>query len=158
MQKSLIHVISALFFLSLVAGCSNMKVDALKELAVLSTVYNVVFEDKPALDSDKVYARGFEIGSILSQELADNGRVVIKISVDNEHKKLMTENAVFYADEGRLEYDTVGESGKNLQEGAKILGFTGKTGLYWFKTKNKFNDLSGAALQQAQELYDSAFK
>jgi hypothetical protein len=142
--------------LAMTMGCASLTPDVVQDM-VLDKTYNVIFEDKPDILKNEVYANNVEIGKIVDKTLSSNNMVVVRISVKNEFDDLMTNNVVFYVSDGRLEYDTVGEAGKPLAEGAKILGFGGKPSLYLFKTKTKLIDISGAAVNKAEELYKRAF-
>lgn len=156
MKKS---VCFALILSIVAAGCSSLSMDTVKNLPIIDhKIYNVVFEDKPTITAKEVYAGTTEIGKVLDETAASGNLTVIKISVQNEHEHFMRSNVVFYVSEGRLELDTVGDIGESLSEGAKILGFTGKTGLYWFKTKSKVKSLSDSAKSEAEDLYNRAFK
>jgi ribosomal protein S28E/S33 len=149
----------ALILSIVAAGCSSLSMDTVKNLPISDhKLYNVIFEDKPTITAKEVYAGTTEIGKVLDETAASGNLTVVKISVQNEHEHFMRSNVVFYVSEGRLELDTVGDIGEALSEGAKILGFTGKTGLYWFKTKSKVKSLSDSAKSKAEELYNRAFK
>jgi len=148
--------IIVLIALTMAVGCASLTPDVVKEI-ILDKTYNIVFEDKPDILKNEVYANGIEIGKVVDKTLASNNMVVVKISVKNEYDALMKDNVVFFVSDGRLEYDKVGEEGKPLAEGAKILGFTGKTSLYIFKTKSKVKNLAGDAMNKAEELYNNAF-
>ncbi|OQY56622.1 MAG: hypothetical protein B6245_18080 [Desulfobacteraceae bacterium 4572_88] len=135
-------------------GCTSMTLENVKDAPVIThKIYNVIFENKPEILKKEVHARGFEIGKVLSETLGAGDIVVVKISVLNEYDHLIKHNTVFYVSDGWLEYDTVGEHGETVSEGAKLLGFTGKTALYWFKTKHKMKDLSDEAKKKIEELY-----
>lgn len=156
MKKS---VLIAVILSIVAAGCSYLSMGTVKNIPVIDhKIYNVIFEDKPTVTTKEVYAGTVEIGKVLSEAGASDNLTVIKISVQNEHDDLMKSNVVFYVSDGRLELDTVGDTGEPLSEGAKILGFAGKTGLYWFKTKSAVKSVSGAAASKAEELYNRAFK
>jgi ribosomal protein S28E/S33 len=149
----------ALILSIVAAGCSSLSMDTVKNIPIIDhKIYNVIFEDKPTITAKEVYAGTTEIGKVLDETAASGNLTVVKISVQNEHEHFMRSNVVFYVSEGRLELDTVGDIGEALSEGAKILGFTGKTGLYWFKTKSKVKSLSDSAKSKAEELYNRAFK
>lgn len=149
------HIACALLIcITMTLGCSSMTLENVKDAPVIThKVYNVIFENKPEIVKKEVHARGFEIGEVLSETLGSGDIVVVKISVLNEYDHLIKHNAVFYVSEGRLEYDIVGEHGELVSEGGKLLGFTGKTALYWFKTKHKMKDLSDAAKEKIEALY-----
>jgi len=148
--------IAVLISLTMAVGCATLTPDVVKEI-ILDKTYNIVFEDKPDILKNEVYANGIEIGKVVDKTLASNNMVVVKISVKSEYNDLMKDNVVFFVSDGRLEYDKVGEEGKPLAEGAKILGFTGKPSLYIFKTKSKVKNLAGDAMNKAEELYNKAF-
>jgi len=123
--------------------------------------YYVVFEDRPVILNEKVFSEGFEIGKIESQKLkqADNGSmmIILEISIEKEYENLMKDNVVFYVDNGKLVYDTIGDTGEPLSRKSKILGFKGKTAWYIFKAKNKLKNLSEITVKKAEELYNKAF-
>ncbi|HAO20981.1 MAG: hypothetical protein BWK80_07640 [Desulfobacteraceae bacterium IS3] len=155
MKRSLIAL---LIFMAMTAGCSRLSPEGVN-LPVFDKIYYVVFEGKPELSKGTVYyGDALEIGKILSQQPGANNLYVAKISILNKYNDMMKDTAVFYAGDGKMMYDSVGEVGKPLTEGAKILGFTGKTGVLWFKTKSKVKSLSEAAVNKAQDLYNKAGK
>jgi len=117
-------------------------------------IYEVVFEDRPEIVKKEIYARGAEIGNIISEMPIPENANVIKIAVQSKHRHLMKSNTVFYLSYGRIDYEALEESGSPLAEGAKILGFDGIASLYLFKTETKAENLSDAAIRKAQELYD----
>ncbi len=79
--------------------------------------------------------------------------VVITIKITNKYKELIKDNGVFYVDEGKLIYETVGDSSSLLQPKSKILGFATKTDFLWFKTKYVLKDFTKTAINKAEELY-----
>ncbi len=135
------------------AGCATQS-PMNTPLPEFDKVFYVMFEDNPELASNDIYLKGMKIGDIISQKSAGEDVHVAKISIDPKYDDLMKDNVIFMVDDGRLEYDTVDEEGQDLNEGAKILGFTGKTSLYWFRTKNKVRNVSNAAVEKAEELYN----
>lgn len=138
-------------------GCATTTPDKMREL-VFDKIYYVVFEGKPKIVNDKVwYGETMEIGKILDQK-PSNDLFVATISIYYKHNDLMKDNVVFYVSGDKLTYETVAETGKPLEEGAKILGFTGKTSLWMFKTKSAIKNFSDAAMTKAQELYNKAIK
>lgn len=143
-----------LLSITMILGCSTLSLENVKDIPVFTKTYYVVFEDKPNVTNEGVYANDFEIGKIASQKPGSEEMVIITISVQNEHNHLMKDNVVFYVANGRLEYDTVGDTGTPLSEGAKMLGFSGKTALYFFKTKYTIKNISNTAVDKAEELYN----
>lgn|GEM_PF-645526 len=145
-------------FLAMSFGCTSLTPESVREILMDKTYY-VVFEKEPGITDKGVYAeavqKGLQIGSVQSQTPGAAGLMLVKISVKNEHDGMMKDNVVFYVSGHRLEYETVGDSGKPLSEGAKLLGFNGKPSLYWFKTKTKVKSISDAAVSKAQELYEA---
>ena len=79
-----------------------------------------------------------------------------KFSIDHEHDDLMKTSTVFYHADGKLVHTQLEEGGDPLEEGDKVLGFTGKTQLYWHKTKSAIQGVTKATISKAQELYKSA--
>ncbi|MCP4107976.1 MAG: hypothetical protein GY749_20935 [Desulfobacteraceae bacterium] len=156
MKKSFVLV---LVLVAIAVGCSTLTMDTVKDVSVdVDKVYNVIFEKKPPMVKEGIFSKDIEIGKVLSQQLAADNMAIAKISVKKEYASLMKSNVVFYVKDGRLEYEKIGEQGELLSEGAKILGFPGKTSLTWFKTKNKVKNLSNAAVDKAEELYNKAVK
>ncbi len=149
----------AVVLLTVAVGCSTLTMETVKDIPIaVDKVYNVIFEKKPAMVKEAIYSKDIEIGKVLTQQLAADDMAIAKISIKNEYTSLMKSNVVFYVSDGRLEYETVGEKGEPLSEGAKILGFPGKSSLTWFKTKSKVKNLSNAAVDKAEKLYNKAVK
>ncbi len=117
--------------------------------------FYVLFEEKPELESDRVYSKEFEIGRVISRTLNEENLVAVKVRVPEEHREMIRDNGVFYISDGRLTYDTLSGTGTPLEEGGKLLGFSSKTALLWFKTKNKVRSMSREAMEKAEELYDA---
>ncbi|MEE9337900.1 MAG: hypothetical protein V3U87_07450 [Methylococcaceae bacterium] len=59
---------------------------------------------------------------------------------------MILSNTVLVVIDGRLKTDTVGKTCEPLSEGERLLGFTGKTKLLWFKTKPNASGLSKGQL------------
>jgi len=118
-----------------------------------SPVYYVLFEEKPDLDDQLVYARGIQIGRIMSDALGESDVVEVKVSITKKYSDRIKENVVFVVDDGKLELDAIGETGAPLPENSRILGFESTTALAWFKTKNKFKEISDQASNKLDELY-----
>lgn len=147
-------LLGVLISISLICSCASLTMDNVKAIPVFQKTYYVVFEDKPEIADEGVYASEFKIGKVSSQEPGPEGMVIAKIAVQNEHADLIRDNVVFYISEGKMTLETVGENGKPLEEGAKILGFTGRASLTWFKTKNAVSNISNAAFNKAEKLYN----
>ncbi len=147
-------LVLAFFPVMVMMACSPLTMENVRDIPVFQKMFYVVFEKKPEITDKGVYASDFEIGSISSQNPGPDNMVIAKIFVQNEHADLIRDNVVFYVSEGKLMLETVGESGTPLKEGDKLLGFKGKTSLYWFKTKNKVKNASNAAVNKARELYN----
>ncbi len=150
-------VLSGLLVLLSLTGCATMSPDDIKNIPVFDKIYYVIFEGTPTIsDPDIRYGETLTIGRVLDQKPGGNNLLVARISIPPAYTDIIKKSTVFYANDGKLYYDTVGESSEVLPEGGKILGFTGKTGLYWFKTKNKLKTTSDTVINKAQELYNSA--
>ncbi|MFP4347441.1 MAG: hypothetical protein ACOCWY_00075 [Thermodesulfobacteriota bacterium] len=145
-------------FLLLPAGCATISPDRIDRLPEFDKVYYVVFEDEPKLDTEDIYLKGMKIGNIISQKEGPDDLHVMKISIQAKYEELMMDNVAFLVSDGRLEYETVADEGDPLDEGAKLLGFHGRTGLYWFKTKSTVKSASKAAMEKAEELYYKTVK
>lgn len=116
-------------------------------------VFYVMFEKKPALFDQTVYFKGSEIGRIISQQFGNLTITRLTIEIKSEHMEMMTSNAVFYTSGGKLNYATIENYGAPLPPLSKVLGFSSKGSIYWFKAKNLLNRSSDAALIRAIELY-----
>jgi hypothetical protein len=133
------------FFLS---ACLSM--DTVTSLA--EPQYQVVFDEKPAITQETVFADGYEIGKVLSQKLVAKDRVVTTVSIKRDHTNMMQRNTVFYVTGGHLELDQVGEDSTPLKTDESVLGFTSKASLLAFKFKNKFKNVAEEAFNKAQKL------
>lgn len=138
-------------------GCSWVS-EKIKETHLMDRdkIYEVVFEDKPELVKKEIYARGVEIGKIISETSSPENITLVKIAVQSKYNQLMKSSTVFYASYGRMDYDSLDEDGTPLSEGSIILGLNGQTSLYMFKTKSKLKNLSDAAIRKAEALYKKA--
>ena len=156
MKRSVCLMICA--FLLLPAGCATMSPDRIDQIPEFDKVYYVVFENNPKLNSDDIYLKGLNIGEVISQKEGPDDLQVMKISIHEKYNELMMDNVAFLVSDGRLEYETISDEGAPLDEGAKLLGFHGRTGLYWFKTKSTVKNASQAAMEKAEELYYKTVK
>ena len=135
-----------------------MSPDRIDQIPEFDKVYYVVFENNPKLNSDDIYLKGLNIGEVISQKEGPDDLQVMKISIHEKYNELMMDNVAFLVSDGRLEYETISDEGAPLDEGAKLLGFHGRTGLYWFKTKSTVKNASQAAMEKAEELYYKTVK
>ncbi|MCH9698649.1 MAG: hypothetical protein K0U68_11145 [Gammaproteobacteria bacterium] len=117
-------------------------------------VYNVVFEGHPEITDDRLMSASGQIGEILKQTPVGEDNTVAKISVKEEYTDSIRSNTVFVVTDGHLQTDAFGEAGQPAEEGDRLLGFTSKAKLLWFKTKSKVTGLSQAAKNKAELLYN----
>ncbi len=138
-------------------GCSWVS-EKIRETHIIDKdkIYEVVFEDRPEIVKKEIYARGVELGKIISETSTPENTAIVRIAVQSKHSHLMKSNTVFYLSYGRMDYDALEDGGNPLPEGSKILGFDGIASLYLFKTKNNAENLSDAAIRKAQELYEKS--
>lgn len=151
MKKFLIPCLIALLTLS---GCASNNV---KETAIpQDKIYNVIFEGDPEITDKRVLSAGVQIGDVLVETPSSSDLTVVKISIKEAYTPQIRSNTVFVVENGYLKTDKVGETAEPVSEGARLLGFTGKTKLLWFKTKAKISGISKAAKNKAAELYNKA--
>lgn len=148
----------ALWIAALVSGCANFSAESVVELPDFDRVYYVIFQENPGLKNDGIFLESMKIGKVIGHKPVDEGLSVAKISIDSKYAELMRDNVVFVVADGGLEYETVGDPATRLGEGAKVLGFSSRTGLYWFRTRNRFRSLSRAAMEKAEALYERSLK
>jgi len=156
LKMKLKQSISVIFFFLLFFGCSPEHEDKKVLIYNKDKVFYVIFNDKLEITTNDIYSNGFRIGEILSQELDDNNDVVTKISINGDYKKLMKSNTIFYVSDGVLEYDTVGDEGKLIKEGSKLLGFNGKSSMYLYKARNKSEQLFEKVKTEGGEFFEKA--
>ncbi|MEE9397822.1 MAG: hypothetical protein V3V31_12500 [Methylococcales bacterium] len=145
-------VMSMVVFLTL-AGCASKDI---KETAIpQDKIYTVIFEGDPKIIDKQVRSSSdIIIGDILQETPNGSDLTLVKISIEEAHTPMIQSNTVFVATDGYLKSDTVGKMGEPVSEGGRLLGFTGKTKLLWFKTKAKVSGLSKATKNKAAELYN----
>lgn len=148
----------ALLAVMLAAGCTPFSTESVTELPDFDRVYYVLFQDDPGLASDRIFMKALEIGKVIGLKPTQQGVKVAKISIDAKYADLMRDNVVFMVEDGRLEYEPVGDNGAPLGEGGKILGFSSRTGFYWFKAQNSVRGMSRAAMEKAEELYNRSLE
>ena len=149
-------MITGILFIITFFGCSPDNEEKKVLIYNEDKVFYVIFDDKLDIQTNDIYSNGFKIGEVLSKELDDNNDVVTKISIHNKYKNLMKSNTIFYVSDGVLEYDTVGDEGRLIKEGSKLLGFNGKASMYLYKAKNKGEQLFEKAKTEGGEFYDKA--
>lgn len=151
-----ILVMSLFVFLTL-SGCASKST---KQAAIpQDKIYTVIFEGDPEITDKRVLsASGTKIGDILLETPSSSDLTLVKISIEEAHVPQILSSTVFVVTKGYLQSDTVGDAGKPVSEGARLLGFTGKTKLLWFKTKAKVSGLSTATKNKAAELYNKVAK
>ena len=118
-------------------------------------VYFVMFENAPNLFDSRVYSNGVSVGEIVDAGTAGNGVTLLAIVVDGEYKELMKDSTAFYVSSGRLTHAPLAGFGNPVGPGAKLMGFSSRLGMGWFKTKNLMTQTSRAASGRAQELFDA---
>lgn len=109
-----------------------------------------MFEGKPPLTTPAVYYQGVQIGEIVAARTGFGNIIELKVTVSNEYRDLMTEEAVFYPTAGHLEYNQLSPAGGSLEEGAAVLGFPSKLSYTWYRVKTALS--SRKAAEKAQEL------
>ncbi len=138
------------------SGCSSKNA---KEAAIpQDKIYSVVFEGDPEITDQRVMSGGIQIGDVLLETPSGSDLTVVKISIKEAYTPQILSNTVFVVENGYLKTDKVGESTEPALEGDRLLGFTGKTKLLWFKTKAKVSGLSKAAKSKVAELYNKLAK
>lgn len=154
-MKNILVMISLVTFLTL-SGCGGKNVQ--KVAIPQDKIYSVVFEGDPKITDKRVISStGSQIGDILL-ETPSSDITVVKVLIKEEYTPLILSNLVFVAVDGYLKADAIGDMGEPVAEGGRLLGFTGKTKLLWFKTKAKVSGMSKAAKNKATELYGRVTK
>ena len=138
-------------------GCASTSNTAVIEDVETDKIYNVVIEGKPELTGKVKNESNVAIGEILTSKASNSGVTVAKVSIDYDYDELIKTNSVFYASDGDLIHTPLNDDdGESLEEGDKVMGFTGKTQLYWHKTKSAIKGATNATVSKAQSLYKSA--
>jgi hypothetical protein len=140
-----------LFAFLTLAGCGGKNVQ--EATIPQDKIYSVIFEGDPDLTDKRVVSSVGTIGDILVETPSGSDLTVVKISIKEQYTDSINSNTVFVATKGYLKTDSIGQAGEPVAEGGRLLGFTGKTKLLWFKTKAKVSGLSTAAKNKAAELY-----
>jgi len=149
-------VMSLFVFLTL-SGCASKNVN--EAVIPQDKIYSVIFEGNPEITDKRIMSSsGTQIGDVLLETPGNSNLTQVKISIKEEHMALIQSNTVFVVNNGYLKTDIIGKTGEPLSEGERLLGFTGKTKLLWFKTKAKVSGLSQAAKNKAEALYQKATK
>ncbi len=138
-------------------GCATTSSTTVVEEIQTDKIYNVVIEGKPELTGDVKNESNVVIGEVLTNKTSSSGVTVAKISIEQEYDEIIQTNSVFYANDGDLVHTKLNDDeGEALEEGDKMMGFTGKTQLYWHKTKSAIKGATNATISKAQELYKGA--
>jgi len=147
------YLLISIFAILTLAGCASK--NDVNEIAIpQDKIYVIIFEGNPKITDKRVMSSSnIQIGDVLIQTPSASDLTVIKVSIKEAYTQLIRTNTVFVASDGYLKYDQVGETGAPLAEGGRLLGFTGKAKLLWFKTKSKVTGLSQAAKNKAEQLY-----
>lgn len=149
------NLLIGLFTLLSLAGCAAKK--DLRQVSIpQDKIYSVIFEGQPNIADKKLMSANVQIGDVLQQTPNGTDLTVVKVSVQEDYTPTIQANTVFVVSDGHLTYDTVGEGSEALPEGGRILGFTSKAKLIWFKTKSKMTGLSQATKEKAEQLYKQA--
>ena len=143
MRRSVI--LSVLFAMILATGCQDKK----------GNVFFIMFESAPNLFENGVYANGVGIGEIVEKTTAGNGVTRLAIVLNGESRDLLKDSSAFYVSTGRLVHTSLAGFGNPVEPGAKLMGFSSRMGVGWFKTKNLMTQTSRAAAKRAQVLFDA---
>jgi len=143
MRRSVI--LSVLLALILATGCQEKK----------GNVFFIMFESAPNLFENGVYANGVGIGEIVEKTTAGNGVTRLAIVLKGESRDMLKDSSAFYVSTGRLVHISLAGFGNPVEPGAKMMGFSSRMGVGWFKTKNLMTQTSRAATKRAQELFDA---
>jgi len=138
-------LLSILLALLVATGCQEKK----------GNLFFIMFESTPTLFENGVYANGVAIGEIVENATADNGMTRLAIEMNGDGKGLLHDSSAFYVSRGCLAHTTLAGFGNPVEPGAKLMGFSSRMGVGWFKTKNLMTQTSRAAAKRAQELFDS---
>jgi len=145
MRRSVILTI--LLAMLFVAGCQQQ--------APNGNLFFIMFESTPTLFDNAVYANGVNVGEIVEKATSGNGLARLAVVMNGEQRELMKDNAAFYASTGRLTYTTLAGYGNPVEPGAKLMGFSSRLSMGWFKTRNLMNQTSRAASERARELFEA---
>jgi len=155
-QMKSYSVVTGIFIILCFSGCTSDRDNQEQLIHNDDRVFYVVFEDKPDLKENDIYSNGFKIGKVLSQELNDKNKVIVKIAIDGKRSQLIKSNTIFYVSEGLLEYETDVDEGKQIKEGSTLLGFSGKGEMLLHVARLKGGQYIDAAASKGKEIYDAA--
>lgn len=112
----------------------------------------VMFEGNPGIYHNEVYYRGRIVGTIQNKEIKNGttGRIAIKI--DPDYRQYAGQHWAFYVDHGRLIADRLNSSGKSIQPGDTMCGFSSKSAFTWFKVKTLLGNRVLKAHRRAEKL------
>jgi len=143
MRRSVLFTI--LFTLILATGCQEKK----------GNVFFIMFAGTPILFENGVFANGVGIGEIVETATAGNGVTRLAVVMNGDGKAMLKDSSAFYVATGRLMHFSLAGFGNPVEPGAKLMGFSSRMGVGWFKTKNLMTQTSRAAAKRAQELFDT---
>jgi len=143
MRRSVLFTL--LFALILATGCQESK----------GNVFYIMFDSHPTLFENGVFANGVGIGEIVETATAGNGVTRLAVVMNGDGKDMLTDSSAFYVASGRLTHIALAGYGNPVEPGAKLMGFSSRMGVSWFKTKNLMTQTPWAAAIQAQELFDA---
>jgi hypothetical protein len=147
-----ILVMSLFAFLTL-SGCASNNI--IEATIPQYKIYTVIFEGDPDITDKRVMSSlDTKVGDVLLETPSSSNLTLVKISIEETYIPLIQSNTVFVVTKGYLKIDTVGKLGEPVSEGGRLLGFTGKAKLLWFKTKAKVSGLSTATKNKVAELYN----
>ena len=145
--------LTLLLAMLLVAGC--------QQPGTSSNLFFIMCEGTPALFDNAVYANGVSVGEIVEKATAGNGITRLAIVMSGEQRELMRDSTAFYVSGGRLTYTALAGYGNPVEPGAKLMGFSSRLSMGWFKTRNLMTQTSRAASDRAQALFtafEAAYK
>ncbi|NOT84177.1 MAG: hypothetical protein HOP02_05190 [Methylococcaceae bacterium] len=149
------NLLISLFAIMMLVGCAAKK-DISQINIPQDKIYNVIFEGQPDISDKRLMSSSEQIGDVLQQTPSGSDLTVVKVSVKEAYTQTIHSNTVFVVSDGHLNYETVGDVGETLPEGGRLLGFTSKAKLIWFKTKAKVTGMSQATKEKAEQLYKNA--
>lgn len=112
----------------------------------------ILFEGRPAINKEGIFINNHLVGKITATEFKGSTITRLTVAIGSDFKKQISSNWVFYADNGRILAEPLQSSGKKLQAGDKLCGFSSIGALNWFKFKTLLNDRSYKASKRAESL------
>ena len=114
--------------------------------------YGVIFDRAPSLFERQVYHLGERIGDIVESRSGANLAVTLDITIDPDHRALLTESTVFFVSAGRLNLASLSATGAPLAPGVTFPGFGSKISMTLFKVRNLLGQPAIAARARAARL------